>query len=59
MGDVEGFVDDVMETACGLHNFRLAHKFLEARSQSNIVSKTDTDKAPDLDAQPYARADGV
>lgn len=23
---VENFVDDVMETACGLHNFRLAHR---------------------------------
>ncbi|MEL6249858.1 MAG: transposase family protein, partial [Cyanobacteria bacterium J06627_15] len=23
---VENFVDEVMETACGLHNFRLAHR---------------------------------
>lgn len=23
---MEGFADDVMETACGLHNFRLAHR---------------------------------
>lgn len=23
---VEGFVDDVMETACGLHNFRVSHR---------------------------------
>lgn len=23
---VEGFVDDVMETACGLHNFRMRHR---------------------------------
>ena len=23
---VENFVDDVMETACGLHNFRMSHR---------------------------------
>lgn len=29
---VEGFVDEVMETACGLHNFRVTHRQVRANS---------------------------
>ena len=31
---VEHFVDDVMETACGLHNFRLTHRQLRVEEQA-------------------------
>jgi hypothetical protein len=33
---VEGFVDDVMETACGLHNFRVSHR--RERANSSVAT---------------------
>jgi hypothetical protein len=34
---VAGFVDDVMETACGLHNFRVSHRRESANSAAAIA----------------------
>lgn len=33
---VEGFVDEVMETACGLHNFRVSHR--RGRANSSVAN---------------------
>ena len=42
---VDHYVDDVMETACGLHNFRLTHRAKQRRSLREVAeSQTTTEE---------------
>jgi hypothetical protein len=41
---VDHYADDVMETACGLHNFRLTHRQKHCYTQAGCLMKAKEDE---------------